>query len=327
MPEFIKTKLKWKFLLGFFICTAIAGLAGLAGIVSLGQIQSNMKKTTMETLNKQLTQTQQVMPLRSFAISIISASKKEELEEINKKLQQLQRKDTLITGEQQVIEDSIEILLSQKSNQLSTLSNLAGLRKSNTATLNEVINLAINIVDNAEFDSAVKMDDAITEIRGNISTMATSSLIDQQIKKISDTAEKAISTIKSALSVRSLCNELNAMVKETLATIDVASVDYAKIEITTLLGNTKNELAILPRDETTKNISTLLGDFDELVNKMVEAKKQVLFAEDALNEASAKIWEQMRRVDNNMLEAAQNMNLNADRAFKTSKSLFAILLS
>jgi methyl-accepting chemotaxis protein len=283
-----------------------------------------MKTTTMDIddiLNGQLTQTQQVMPLRSFVVSIINADNQKELEEINKKLQELRKEDTQKPGEGQTIEESIKVLLSQKSNQLSTLSDLAELRKSIVAALDEVINLAINVVDNTEFDSTIKMDDALTEIRDNIGKMAVSSSINEQIDKISNTAETAIATIKAALSLRSLCNELNALVKETLASTDIAYIDYAKIEVGTLLGNTNNEIDMLPRDEKIKKISILLENLGGLIDGMVEVKKQVLFAGEELNKTSAMIWEQIRKVDNTVLDASQEVKSNAGKALEISTDL------
>jgi nitrogen fixation/metabolism regulation signal transduction histidine kinase len=198
---------------------------------------------------------------------------------------------------------------------------LAELGESNIATLNEVIRLAITTVDNTEFDSMIKMDEAIAKIKDSIDKAATSSSITSHINEISDTADAAISTIKSALSVRSLCNELNAMFKETRASTDVAYVDYAKTEIATLLGNTKNELALLPKDETTKRISGLLEDLAGLVDKTVEAKKEALGAKNALDETSLKIWQQMGEMDAEMVKAAEEMKANADSTLQTATTL------
>jgi len=324
MIKFLRKRLKWKLLLGFVICTAIAGLSGLAGVASLGQIQGNMKKTTMaigESIDRQVAQTQQMMPLRVIAISIINASDKEELEEIVQKLQEHRQGGTSIGGEEETLEESIDTLLSLKSNQLNTVDELATLRKSNIAALNEVIALSIDIVDNTEFESMLKMDDAISKIMGSIGKGGTSSSIDRHIAEMSGTVDAAISTIIAAMAVKSLCNELNAMFKETRASTDVAYVDYAKIQITTLLGNTKSELAWLPKDDTATKISALLDDLGGLADKTVEAKKQALFAENELKQTSAKIWDQMRSVDIDALEAAKEMKSNADRTLQTSASL------
>jgi methyl-accepting chemotaxis protein len=324
MRKFFAKKLKWRLLLGSIICTAIAGASGLAGVVSLGQIQRNMEGTTTdidESIDRQVAQTHQMMPLRAFAISIINAANQEELEKIATKLQEHQGAGTLVSGEEQALQESMQVLLSLKSNQLRALSNLAELRKSNIAALNEVIKLAINIVDNTEFDSIIKMDNAISGIRDSMGKAATASSTDRHINEISDTANAAISTIKAALSVRSLCNELNAMFKETRASTDAAYVDYAHIEITTLLGNTTNQLALLPKDETTERISGLLADLADLAGKTVAGKKQSLFAENELHETSDKIWEQIREVDTRMLEAVQNMKSSADSTLQTSTRL------
>ncbi|MDY6952249.1 MAG: HAMP domain-containing protein, partial [Thermodesulfobacteriota bacterium] len=324
MKKLLKSTLKWRLLLGFIVCTAIAGASGLAGVLSLGQIQRNMTRTTLEideNIDRQVAQTNQMMPLRGFAIAIINAAHQEELEQIEGKLREHGRTGPVVTNEEQTLQESIEVLLALKRNQLRTLSHLGELRKSNIATLNEVIKLAITTVDNTEFDSMIRMDDAISKIKDSMGQAATSSSITSHINEISDTADAAISTIKAALSVKSLCNELNAMFKETRASADAAYVDYAKIEITTLLGNTKNELALLPKDETTKKISGLLETLGELVDKTVRAKKQALAAEKALGETSIKIWQQMGEIDTKMLQAAGDMKSRADTALQTTTSL------
>jgi len=324
MEKFLKSTLKWKLLVGFIICTAIAGASGLAGVVSLGQIQRNMTKTTMEideNIDRQVAQTHQMMPLRAFAIAIINAAHQDELEQVDGKLQEHKRTGPLVADEEQTLQESIEVLLALKHNQLRTLSHLAELRKSNITALNEVIKLAVTTVDNTEFDSMIRMDAAISKIRDSMGQAATSSSITGHINEISDTSDAAISTIKAALSVRSLCNELNAMFKETRASTDAAYVDYAKIEIATLLGNTKNELALLPKDETTEKIAGLLEDIAELVDKTVKAKKQALAAEKALDETSVKIWQQIGEIDTKMLQAAEGMKSSADTTLQTTTSL------
>jgi methyl-accepting chemotaxis protein len=324
MMRFLRTRLKWKLLLGFVICTAIAGLSGLAGVASLGQIQGNMKKTTMaidENIDDQVAQTQHMIPLRGFAISIVNASDREELQEIEKRFRAHRDAGTSVHAEEKGLEESIGVLLLLKSDQLSTLDELATLRRSNIATLNEVVKLSIDIVDNTEFESIIKMGSAVSEIKASIDKTVDPSALNLHITEISDTADTAISTIKAALSVKSLCNELNAMFKETRASTDVAYVEYAKTEITTLLGNIENELRLLPKDETTKKISELLEDLAGLVDKTVTAKKQALSAEDALNLKSSEIWQQISDAETRMLKAAKEMRSNADKTLKMSSSL------
>ncbi|MCK5229728.1 MAG: MCP four helix bundle domain-containing protein, partial [Desulfobulbaceae bacterium] len=229
--------LKWRLLAGFLFCAVLTGLSGGAGILSLQQIQESMKGTTQEigvTIDNQNEQARQLMPLRNLVESIIDTKNEKELIEADKKFKDIRKPGTTGSGEEHItISDTVCKLITHKRNQLSALSDLTTLRNSTIAALDEVTKLAMNTVDNAEFDSAIKLDDAVGEIKGNF-------------EKMSGTTGTAISTIKAALSVRAYCSELNVLVKDALFATDAASVDYVNTEITTLIGNAKNELASLP---------------------------------------------------------------------------------
>jgi len=111
------------------------------------------------------------------------------------------------------------------------------------------------------------------------------------------------------------------MVKKTLALTEIASVDYSKIEITTLIGNIKNELAMLPKNDATIKISTLLGNLTEQVDQMIAAKNHMLLAENELKATSAAIWKQLGKVEEGMFVAARKMKSNADKAMETATRL------
>ena len=293
--------LKRRLLGGFLLCAVFTGLSGGAGILSLRQIQGNMKTTTREigaTIDNQNMQSRQLMPLRSLVAYITNAKNEEELEGASKKLGELVYVGTTETGGEQIgILKSVEELVAHKRNQLQALSDLTTLHKSNMAALEEVTRSAMNTVDNAEFDSAIKIDDAATEIKDNFDAMSA-------------TTGGAISSIKAALSVRSYCNELNALVKDALLATDVASVDYAKTEIATLLGNAKNELAVLPKDETTEKVAKTLDKLAGLVGKMFTAKKQMLSAGKGLGNASAGNLAALRKESDSVLDEVTKLAMN-----------------
>ena len=293
--------LKRRLLGGFLLCAVFTGLSGGAGILSLRQIQGNMKATTREigaTIDNQNMQSRQLMPLRSLVAYITNAKNEEELEGASKKLSELVDVGTTETGGEQIgILKSVEELVEHKRNQLRALSDLETLSKSDMAALEEVTRSAMNTVDNAEFDSAIKIDDAVTEIKGNFDAMSA-------------TTGGAISSIKAALSVRSYCNELNAVVKDALLATDAASVDYAKTEIDTLLGNAKYELGALPKDEITEKLAKTLDKLAGLVGKMFTAKKQIISAGKGLENASAGNLAALTKESDSVLDEVTKLAMN-----------------
>jgi methyl-accepting chemotaxis protein len=290
-----------------------------------------MKETTSEigvNIDKQNAQTRQLMPMRAFTASITNAKTEYELEEIDKKLQELQdlwKRQT--GGEQKNILETVERLQTHKRNQLGALANLTALSKANTAALDEGIKLAINIVDNVEFDSALSVDDTMANLKEEIDGMVSSRsgskgdgalLIKANLDKVSQTIESSISTIKSALAVRSFFVELSEVAKDGLLANDIASVGYTKTRLKTLFGNAKEELEALPRDETTFKIAGVLDKVASLSEQMLEAREEVLKAENELDEISDVIRQQMNKVDDTMLKAAMGIKAKADSTLQTS---------
>ncbi len=270
--------LKWRLLAGFLLCAMLTVLSGGAGILSLRQIQDNMKDSTREievTIDHQNEQIRQFMPLRSLVESIIASKNEKELEDADKKLKDIRGADTIQSSKKDTtIFETVSRLIVHKRNQLSALRDLTALRNSTIAVLDEVTKLSMSTVDNVEFDSTIKIDDAMEEIKVNFANM-------------SGTTGTAMSSIKAAMSVRSYCGELNVLVKDALLATDAASIDYAKTEITTLIGNAKNELALVPSDETTAKIDTSLDSLSGLVEKMFNKKKQMLTDNKGTDKISA----------------------------------------
>lgn len=313
--------LKWKLSLGFIICTAIAALSGLAAIVSLGSIQANMESTTLEideNIDLQVLQINQLMPMQATAVSIVNAESEEDLEEINSNLNMLQAANTSQTENKVQFDAILAHLISLKADQLTSLNELSEFTKSYRSLLGDVSKESINIVDNAEFDSEIKIYSAIAEISKNIGSSTDSASLNEHFNEISGTAGMAVTTVKAASSVKSLSNELNAMVNEAIATTDADYIDYVQIQITTLLENIQDQLNILAGDTSASAIVSMLGDLTDRIDKTLTAKKQALFAEKELNRVSSEIWQQMKEVQTEILTAAQQLKANADETLKTS---------
>jgi methyl-accepting chemotaxis protein len=321
---FFRSGLKWKLSLGFIACAAIAGLSGVAGFVSLGNIQSNMKHATSdidENIEMQVARISQIMPLQTFAVSIVNARTDDNLAQIRKKLAD-HRQSTLSASEQDIeLLEAIEELLILKTDQLKVLQDLGELKKSYNTLIAEVIKLSINIVDNVQFDAEIRIYDAIDEIEKRAAETEGTSQLSRQFAEISNTAGRAISSVKAASSVKSLCNEMNALINESIASSDVDYIDYVRIQASTLLKNIRTELEVLSEDPAAEAIAALLDDLARSTERTITAKKLVLAGENRLNEASSLIWENTAAMQSDVLNAAMNIKSDTEKTMETTASL------
>lgn len=318
---FNRSGLKWKLSLGFIACTAIAALSGLAGFASLGHIQSNLKHATADVdknIDMQVARISQIIPLQTFAISIVNAQTGDNLTEVKRKL--VDYKKSNMSRSDEALLDAIEDLLTLKTNLLMAVGDLGELKKSYNVIIGEVIKLAINVVDNVQFDAEIDIYDAIGEIEKKI-TDAKSVSLSEQFNEISGTAGQAISSVKAASSVKSLCNEMNALVNEAIASSDAEYIDYVKIQASTLLKNIKNELDVLSGDPTAKPMAALLDDLARSTDKTITAKKLVLAEENKLNGASSQLWEKMAGMQTDVLNAAMNIKSDTDKCMVKTTNL------
>lgn len=186
--------------------------------------------------------------------------------------------------------------------------SLSELLKKSDSMFQEAGKLSMQIVDNAEFDSSMRIEEAASQIQRDLDQTSAISL-------------SAVSVIKAAMSLRYYCNELNAKVKDALMATDIKSVDQTKAEISSLLSGTRKELLELPKDEKTLKIAEIVDTLAPLTEKMFDAVRQVLSANDALNETSEKIRQDMAAVDEMVINAAKNMKSDANRKLEDTQSL------
>lgn len=321
---FNRSGLKWKLSLGFIACTAIAALSGLAGFASLGNIQSHMKHTTADVdknIDMQVARISQIMPLQTFAVSIANAQTGDNLTEIKRKLVDYKKSNMSRSDEENTLLEAIEDLLTLKTNLLMAAGDLGELKKSYNTLIGEVIKLAIDVVDNVQFDAEIHIYDAISEIEKKSTDAKSVSSLSQQFTEISGTAGQAISSVKAASSVKSLCNEMNAMINEAIASSDAEYIDYVKIQASTLLKNIKNELDVLAGDPTAEPMAALLDDLARSTDRTITAKKLVLAEENKLNEASSQLWEKMAGMQTDVLNAAMNIKSDTEKSMVTTTNL------
>ncbi len=174
---------------------------------------------------------------------------------------------------------------------------IVSLRNKSNSAIEELLNLILEIVEGEGFESAID----IYEI-------------------MSSTTETALSTIKAAMSLRYYCNELNIRIKEVLLANDAASVDFAKTDIAALLGNAKqNELLAGSESYITNEIALKIDTLGKLTEKMFEAVKLMLAADNDLNKTSEKIQQNMSSLDSHIIEVAKIMKSKATASFLESE--------
>ncbi len=326
-----KMKLKSRLLFAFVLCATIASLSGVLGIVSLRQIRGNMKETSKEIgaiIKRQTAQGSELTALRGIVARVNNADRDEALKMAEGLLQQFGEMGGSESLADQEIVEAMGELIAVKSEQLSTARDLDALRKSSEEALDNINKGAMNIVDNAEFEGVLMVDDALTQIRAKAEMKAamesgapTGAGITKELDLLSETTSKSSSAIKAALSLRSSCHELNTLAKDCLLATDPASVDYARNGLASLYASSKNGLAVLPKDETTEMVSQRLGELRGLIEKIFDAKKQMLLADKRLLEISARLVAHMDQLHENMLAEMKGMKAGADTTMQASSSM------
>ncbi|MBA4369005.1 MAG: hypothetical protein C0403_15355 [Desulfobacterium sp.] len=327
-------RIKWRLIGGFFLCTLLTGLTGGLGIISIQAIQGQLNASFLEiggSMDAQNTDIRRLSGVRVCVNAIMGADAVDAVNNASLHMKGIQTQNAEKgSRDQNTLLEMVKKLQMIKIGQLTTAGKLTELKKASIKLLNEVVKLSLAVVDNADFEAIVAVDNAGSDIKKSLEKMVTSkessvpaeqTELNQQMDAMSKTTGKALSSIKTALSARANMNKLEALVKDALMAEDSAAVDYAKIEIATLFENIKTEIAALPADETSAQMGKLMSELSELIVKMIQAKKDTILASQQLSETSATIYKVMGTVDANMLGAVQRMKENTDSTMKVCTDL------
>lgn len=324
MKVWQSSSIKWKLVLGFIICTVIAGLSGLAGFISLGSIHDKMMTTTRNidnSIDVQVDKITRILPLQTLAVSIVNTRSTKVLKQLEDELTAYENNTLSGEGDDDELFTAITGLLALKKKQLLAEERLEENKDSYHDVISEVIKMAINIVDNVEFDAEIKIYDVIGNIQKKISESANPTSLNEEFNEISGTAGMAISSVKAALSVKSLCNEMNSLVNETLASSDTQYIDYVKIQTATLINNIRTELDILQGDTEAQKIAAMLDPLAKRTTETINVKKQVLAAQAELENVSRQIWDTMQGMQTEVLETAMQMKTDASKSLEATNSV------
>ncbi len=247
--------LKWKLLSGGLICALLAALSGGAGVWSLNLIYHAMEKTTGEiskNIAHQNTQVRQITRLRELISAIQNAENEQALEDLFEDLSVLH--DDLAskpTKKNIYFSEAITDLLIKQQNIFVARKDIADKRTVNNESLEQIAALALNIMDDVQFDSDISISQAFDQLK-------------EKIHSVSEPLDHAVKTIKAAHSFRYACLQMNLAMNIALSDSDPDVTDHKNDEIPRYYRNATTALADLPETENTRTISTLLHQLPEL---------------------------------------------------------------
>ena len=256
----LRIPLRWRLLSVGLMCAALTGLCGGVAILSLRQIHGSMRETTERISANIATQyscAEEAFALRALVDAIDSAADSEALVYAEQRFRRLRAEWTLDVGaELSGIPQTLSEFMVLKRRQLDATAELTSLRRSGIATLADIAALTLNVVDDAEFDTAVDIDGAVAEVR-------------QQSERMSGATDQAQAATRAAFSLRSACQEIAAGLNKLRLTNDKAQHNRLHEETRTLLQDARRALAELPPGDATTQMAELMQELAQVVESML----------------------------------------------------------
>ncbi len=259
--------LKWKLLSGGLICALLAALSGGAGVWSLNLIYHAMEEATGEiskNIAHQNTQVRQITRLRELISAIQNAENEQALENLFQDLSVLHDDLESRPSKKNIyLSDAITDLLIKQQNLFVSRQNIADKRTVNNESLGQIAALALNIMDDVQFESDISISQAFDQLK-------------EKIHSVSEPLDNAVKTIKAAHSFRYACLQMNLAMNIALSEPDPAVAGYINVEILTYYQHATTAFADLPETENTRTISTLLHQLPELFKLTLENRIRCL---------------------------------------------------
>ncbi|MFH2059772.1 MAG: histidine kinase dimerization/phospho-acceptor domain-containing protein [Pseudomonadota bacterium] len=270
---FTSIKLKWRLLLIGLICAMFTGFSGGVGILSLKQIHKTMVETATDVnqnIVKQNRQLIEMIQLRELVADIQNADQMQELETIFTKISQI-IDDSFKDGEKKDNEyiEKITDLFIKKQNYFIAGEGINELRKTNNKVVNDIVKLALNIVDNVEFESEINITDAFEQMQQKIDIVYTA-------------FDNSIDITKAAYSLRYNFSKINAAMQNIVDESDISVIDYKQKEIERHFKTAINDFAVLPANESTVKMTALLTSLETLIQKNLN--KKIICLQQAIRE-------------------------------------------
>jgi methyl-accepting chemotaxis protein len=324
-----KLKLSWRLLLGFMVCTLLTAVSGGVGILSLHNTQRNIIGTFQEigkSVDFQKTKVSQLMPLRSIVTAINDSASKSEIEAVDTRVKELNKNiSSIAEGNQKDLYTDINKLLIQKQNLLNGLTELFTLGRATASTTDEITKLTDDIVRKAQQESSKEIETILNQVKDNFLATSAKTINEKHVAKIDDvlgemsfSIEMAISTIRAAMTVQSICYQLNVIVKEAIVSTEVASVDNAKKRVGKLTGLANSEFVELPDDGVKQKTLNLIKNLTGLIDRMFLMKKKMFAIENEFDGTFSNIWQKMDDIDNSILAVSSGLKSTLENTTQAS---------
>ncbi|MBN2292122.1 MAG: HAMP domain-containing protein [Pirellulales bacterium] len=305
-----KLRLRGQLLFGFMTCASVTMLAGAVGVVSLLNIDGHVRGSSEQVsvlLDEQEAQSRKFVALRGLLTCINDAKNDAALNKVGQELHDLgdeaTRGDTQGAEQDDKLLPVMERLLTQKRDERHANAELAKMYQSGITLLEEISNGAATVSDDSKNDAVACIEDAVSKIKDGVSDAQT--VLTKDLATVTTGTDKAISTIKAAIIINSRSHELNVTVKDCLLSEDAAAVEYSLNTLATLIGNTKREIANLPKSEDATKLSQAVDKLSGEVAGMVKAKKRLL---EKKTELKAKARDELNVAVTTLLNTLKQIN-------------------
>ncbi len=139
---------------------------------------------------------------------------------------------------------------------------------------------------------------------------------------LSTSTNTALSTIQSAMALRSDSNELNILIKDVLLAREISAVKAAESKAETLLKNAaENRLLELADSEDALWLSRKLTDLAGLIREMFAAVKEMMQADGELAYSVDRIYNSLGALDRQIIQSATLMKRTANTALSESAAM------
>ncbi|MBN1912229.1 MAG: methyl-accepting chemotaxis protein [Pirellulales bacterium] len=282
--------LRRRLLLGFVSSALLAAGAAAAGIVSLWAIESNMRTTTEgigELIDNQDAQSRCFAALRGLSIQITGATTDAELNEAQKALHNACNSEMGRDKNNQAVRESVKTLLTKKRDALNSAKELDSLLENSSTVLQAITSASEGIASLSETEAMSSIESSSSDVQKTVSQ--SQDRLSKDLQSVSDGTGKMISTVKTALTVRSHAQALDSQIKESLLSDDPATVEYTGKTVTTLLGNVRTALGELPQTETVKSLQAAFEQLPSPIEKMLTAKRELILRQEEGKDAIEKL--------------------------------------
>ncbi|HPA47212.1 MAG TPA: methyl-accepting chemotaxis protein [bacterium] len=355
MRGLFQMKLQYRLLSGFLLCALIAGISGGVAILAMQRIHDAMRSTIDDIGMSIDRQGGKEDLVHSIVLQISDADSEKVLQELEKQINGSIASKQPAGGKEtreNDLSEAVRSLIAQKRAQLGSRDRLSSLCQSMNTTLGNIDEAISSLVESKEADVNFNMENVFGIVKDMIGKNEGAVL--EEVKKMSaspagnlenvlkeldirfsmgrtgvsdsldtmaEMVHQALSTTRAALSVRSDCQKLNALLKESLLASDVATIDGIQGEIGGALRQLNSVLGAMPNEESIERIRSQCEQLSGLIVDSIGVKKELIRTEGDLKRIGAEISEYLKNAAGATVAQAVAMKDKADGSLKTSTGL------